>query len=129
MHDQLVSISNKIGITAPALEKIGYTHANDDQAILDEFWETFDILQAQTSTNLNHSRSPELLAINMPELRVIAKANKVKLPDIGTLRRILKTSHQPQFVDIKAVNSATKAQAVKCWVFHSPNTALLGVMH
>ena len=129
IHMQLDNVSKKLGIQPPALENIGYGTGHDDQAILDEFWEAFESLQVQIGVTLNHARSPELLAINMPELRMAAKANKYQLPDIGTLRRVLKTSHQPQFLEIKAVNSSTKYHAVKCWVFHVQHSLLENTMH
>lgn len=118
VHEQLVGISQKLGIQPPALEKIGRAALPDHESpLIDEFWEIFDMLLAVPNSRLNHSRNKELIAINMPQARSAAAAAKLVLPDIGELRRVLKHSQSPRFVEIKAVNSQHTRSAVKCWVF------------
>lgn len=61
-----------------------------------------------------------------------AGERRIELPTIEDLKRVLKTSRQRKFVDIRAVNSAINAyynrehlhapkrpETVKCWVFES----------
>lgn len=118
VHEQLVGVSQKLGIQPPALEKIGRVALPDHESpLIDEFWEIFDILLTVPNSKLDHSRNKELIAINMPQVRAIAAVAKLVLPDIGELRRVLKHSRSPRFVEIKAVNSQHTRSAVKCWVF------------
>lgn len=120
VHEQLVAVSRKLGLQPPALEKIGRVALPDHESpLIEEFWEIFDIAMAIPQSKLNHSRNKELLAINMPQVRAIATASKLVLPEIGELRRVLKHSRSPRFIEIKTVNSQHTRSAVKCWVFEA----------
>ncbi|MBI5917813.1 MAG: phage antirepressor N-terminal domain-containing protein [Nitrosomonadales bacterium] len=120
VHDQLVRVSQKLGIQPPALEKIGHAALPDHESpLIEEFWEIFDLVLAVPTSKLNHSRSKELIAINMPQVRAAATAAKLALPEISELRRVLKHSRSPRFVGIKTVNSQHTRSAVKCWVFEA----------
>lgn len=120
VHAQLVVVSHKLGLQPPALEKIGRAALPDHESpLIEEFWEVFGLLLPVPNSKLNHSRSKELVAINMPQVRAAAAAAKLVLPEIGELRRVLKHSQSPRFVGLKVVNSQHTRSAVKCWVFEA----------
>lgn len=120
IHDQLVGVSQKLGIQPPALEKIGHAALPDHESpLIEEFWEIFDMLLAVPHSKLDHSRNKSVVAINMPQVRAAAHAAKLVLPDITELRRVLKLSRSPRFIGIKAVSSIYTRSSVKCWVFEA----------
>lgn len=118
LHAQLEQACRLIAIPAPALDEIGRDATPDhENPLLEEFWEVFEMLDANQAAGLNHARTPELIAINLPQLRAVASAAKLALPDMLTLRRLLRACRSPRFVAVKAVNSAHADGTVKCWVF------------
>lgn len=120
VHDQLVGVSQKLGIQPPALEKIGRAALPDHESpLIEEFWEIFDIVKAMPLSKVDHSRNKQLIAINMPHVRALAAASKLVMPEILELRRVLKHSRSPRFIEIKAVNSQHTRSSVKCWVFEA----------
>lgn len=119
VHEQLVGVSQKLGINPPALEKIGRAALPDHESpLIEEFWEAFGML-AVPGSKFNHSRNSNLLAINMPQVRAAASAAKMVLPEVYELRRVLKHSRSPRFIEIKAVSSVHTRSTVKCWVFEA----------
>lgn len=117
IHDQLVGVSQKLGILPPALEKIGRPALPDHESpMIEEFWEVFGML-AVPGSKLNHSRNNRVIAINMPQMRSAAIAAKLALPETFELRRMLKHSRSPKFIGIKSVSSIHTRSTVKCWVF------------
>lgn len=119
VHEQLVGVSQKLGIQPPTLEKIGRTALPDHESpLIEEFWEVFGML-AVPGSKLDHSRNKSVIAINMPQVRAAAVAAKLALPETLELRRMLKHSRSPRFIDIKAVSSIHTRSTVKCWVFEA----------
>lgn len=117
LHAQLDHASQILGLSTPAIETIGQNADPDHESpILEEFWELFEHLQHAGYT-LNHARDKELIAINLPQVRKAAAEEKLALPDMLMLRRLLRACFSPRFVALKAVNSAITADTVKCWVF------------
>ncbi|TCP13793.1 Toprim domain-containing protein [Crenobacter luteus] len=109
---------------------------NADHPLVAEFWEIFDFLDGTGEEDegqpiLNHSRDPNLIAINLNHFLEVATDRKQKVPPLADLKRVLKTSRSRKFVDIKAVNSAIhahfnanthgpkKPSTLKCWVFNA----------
>lgn len=120
LHAQLEQACRLLGIPSPALHDIGREAAPDHESpLLEEFWEACDMMLAAPSAMLNHSRNAQLIALNLPQVRTAAAAAKLALPDMGELRRLLRSSRSPRFVDVKAVNSVHAGRAVKCWVFEN----------
>lgn len=118
IHEQLDHASRLLGLSTPALDEIGLAIVPDhENPLLDEFWEAFDLLAANPDTPLNHARSRGLIAINLPQVRAAASAARVPLPDMSDLRRILRSSRDPRFIAVKAMNSPHINGTVKCWVF------------
>lgn len=118
LHAQLEQACRLLGIPAPTLEQIGADATPDHESpLLAEFWEIVDLLLQAPGCQLNHARNPGLIAFNLPQLRSAATAAKLALPEIGELRRVLKSSRAPRFFGTKAVNSLHTGGTVKCWVF------------
>ncbi|MDC6294012.1 toprim domain-containing protein [Ralstonia pseudosolanacearum] len=105
-----------------------------DHRHVQQFWEVYDFIESADDDRpiLNHSRGACLIAINLQHMAQAAGERRIELPTIEDLKRVLKTSRQRKFVDIRAVNSAINAyynrehlhapkrpETVKCWVFES----------
>lgn len=102
-----------------------------DHPSVAEFWEVFDYLESLgEGPQVNHSKKPDVIAINLNEFAERAAEHKQKLADVASLRALLKESRSHKFIESnKAVDSAVRsAQAaknqmfdrcmtVKCWLF------------
>ncbi len=118
IHAQLTTVSLKIGLQAPDIEKIGRSEKTDHESpLLEEFWEIFDTLQELSKGTLNHARNESLVAINMPQLRAAAFTAKMTMPENSELRRVLKLGRSPNFIGIRTVNSQHTNGSMKCWLF------------
>ncbi|MBI3727395.1 MAG: toprim domain-containing protein [Burkholderiales bacterium] len=103
---------------------------NDDHPIVQEFWEMFDYLDSGGDMSvLNHSRDPELIAVNLNHFMQVATERRQQVPAIRDLKKVLKTSQKRKFIAVKIVNSAIKdrvstltkpSTAASCWVFQRP---------
>jgi len=99
---------------------------NDDHTLVQEFWEAFDYLDSNDMHRLNHSRDPQLIAVNLNHFVQIAAERRQQIPVIGDLKKVLRTSRRRKFVDVRVVNSLIRARdnalgstAMKCWVFQN----------
>lgn len=103
-----------------------YARGKNDSPIMERFWQAFEHLHTLTDETgkyvyLNHSKNPDLLAINMPELRRIASQYHVELPPDEDLFFQFRESKEYKFIDYKNVKSALKPDtSPKCWVFKIP---------
>lgn len=119
IHAQLDHASRLLGLETPAIEAIGHAAAPDHESpLLEEFWEVVDNLE-RAGHVLNHARNPDVLALNLPQVRRAALDARLALPESLTLRRLLRACRDPRFVAVKAVNSAIESGTVKCWVFEA----------
>ena len=122
-------------IDAMALER--QDAINMDHKTLETFWETYEYLNGHDDMpRLNHARRDDRqIAINLNHFVEVARDNGQQIPDMGELKKLLKTSRSRKFLGIKPVNSAInaawnarrqteggieKAATVKCWVFEAP---------
>lgn len=99
---------------------------NDDHCLVQEFWEAFDYLDSNDMHRLNHSRDPQLIAVNLNHFVQIAAERRQQIPVIGDLKKVLRTSRRRKFLDVRVVNSQIRAKeslrastAMKCWVFQN----------
>ncbi len=121
-------------LTAMALAR--QNAVNSDPVEVAEFWEVFDYLQGLSDDSVvDHSKKPDLIAINLNEFCERAAEHKQKLADIGTLRNLLPNSRSRKFIEKnRAVDSAVRAAfnarnnamsarcpTVKCWIFQNPD--------
>ncbi|WP_165905113.1 toprim domain-containing protein [Parashewanella curva] len=102
-----------------------------EHPLVQEFWELVDFLESDGLAVVNHSRDPQLIAINFNQLSEVANERKQRLPLMMELKILLKKSKKYKFLGIKPVNSAVndrlnkaypsmkKPLTVKCWVFDS----------
>lgn len=103
-----------------------------DHPAVAEFWEVFEYLETiGTDPVVNHSKKPDVIAINLNEFCERAAEHRQKVADVATLRDLLKESRSRKFIESnKGVDSAVRAAfnarngalaqrcpTVKCWIF------------
>lgn len=117
LKEQINHACRILGITAPDLDAIGYAELQPPvPPLVDAFWEAVELIGLD---KLNHSRAPDLVAINLMHFGQQADTAKVRIPPLQELRRVLRRSESPRFVVIKPVNSVLLSKAVRCWVFEA----------
>ncbi len=157
-HAQLLSIVSALrGVVKINDEQFGQVKAqivamarerqasiNADHPLVQEFWESFDYLDALGYTSvsgkhfdrplLNHSRDEQQIAVNLNEFVEKASAHRQQVPLLADLKKVLRTSKTRRFLDIKSVNSGIRTRiedsedapsktvhkTVHCWVFERP---------
>jgi len=120
--------STRRQIVEMALERQSTTNA--DHSAVAEFWQVYDYLESIYDEPLvNHSKNPDVIAINLNEFAERAAEHRQKLADVTTLKDLLKESRSHKYLDYKAVDSAvrsaqalknpmvTRCPTVKCWIF------------
>lgn len=151
-HAQVMALLDALRLVLPltdeqhaaGLAELGRMVAARQQAIsadhkhVQQFWEVYDFIESADDDRpiLNHARGAGLIAINLQHMAQAAGERRIELPTIEDLKRVLKTSRQRKFIDIRAVNSALNAfhnrehlhlpkrpETVKCWVFDSGQRA------
>ena len=98
---------------------------NADHPIVVEFWELYEYLN-NAAGGLNHSRNDGLIAVNLNDFAKEAAEKRQKVPDLTELKRHLKTSKCPKFLETNRnvcsawdVDAANKAKTVRCWMFQT----------
>ncbi|KFX26294.1 toprim domain-containing protein [Ralstonia solanacearum] len=151
-HAQIMAMLDALRLVLPltdeqhaaGLAELGRMVAARQQAIsadhkhVQQFWEVYDFIESADDDRpiLNHARGAGLIAINLQHMAQAAGERRIELPTVEDLKRMLKTSRQRKFIDIRAVNSAISAfhnrehlhlpkrpETVKCWVFDSGQRA------
>lgn len=106
--------------------------------MVENFWEAFEYLDGAPEEEgglpvLNHARDPGLIAVNLNHFAQVAAEKRQQIPPLTELKRHLRTSKRPKFVEVRTVNSAINAiwnlrvdnpaakrpSSVKCWVFQT----------
>lgn len=98
---------------------------NADHPTVREFWDLYDFLNGMDEKGaLNHARRDGLIAVNLNEFVETAANKRQQVPVLSDLKRLLKTSKSPKFLESnKPVNSARaldafdKPKTIRCWVF------------
>ena len=109
---------------------------NGDCAEVEQFFDAFEYLQSTRSAafSLNHhAEDAQTIAINLNEIYKVAAKSWQQLPDINTMKRLLKGSQKYKFIEAnRAVGSfknpaddaqnleELKKRTVKCWIFTNP---------
>ncbi len=97
-----------------------------DHPHVEKFWENFDFIQsretADRTTGIDHSRTPDVLAVSMPHFESRCADYRLSLPcAMNELKRLLKTSKARKFIAANhSVNSVT-GKIVSCWTFRNPD--------
>ncbi|HEY7775378.1 MAG TPA: phage antirepressor N-terminal domain-containing protein [Kineobactrum sp.] len=115
IHQQLEHASALLGMTAPALECIGWAEPETPD-ILAEFWEAIDYLQSK-GVACNHSAESQRLYINLPYLAAQLAEHGSALRLTRELRQALRTSRNPCFMRYRTEHSVLLHKSIKCWVF------------
>jgi len=136
-HAQLRSITDGLALVVPlGEERRALVHQelcrmavqrqetiNADHKVVREFWDLYEFLDDE-GDGLNHSRNKNLIAVNLNEFVKKAANERQQMPAaLGELKRLLKTSKSPKFIDAnKPINSGRKdndfiGKTVRCWVF------------
>ncbi len=145
-HAQMMALVDALRLVAPMSDRqhdavlrelramaLGRQQAvNADPKEVAEFWEVFDYLESLSDEPVvDHSKKPEVIAVNLNEFCERAAEHKQKLADAGTLRTLLRNSKSRPFIEAnRAVDSgvraafnqrvpeaARRATTVKCWLF------------
>ena len=96
-----------------------------------EFWQVYEYLESLSSEPLvNHSKKPDIVAINLNGFAKIAAEHRQKLADLTTLRNLLRDCRSHKLIDINrttssAINSIQRRhnlvnpppESVSCWHF------------
>lgn len=109
--------------------------------MVEAFWEAFEYLDGAGEEEggmpiLNHSRDASVVAINLNHFAQVAAERRQQIPPLTELKRYLKASRSPKFLDVRTVNSAINSSwnlrvdnptakrpsSVKCWVFEAPRS-------
>ncbi|RJF93008.1 toprim domain-containing protein [Sphingomonas cavernae] len=99
---------------------------NKDHPDVILFWERFDWLNSQIAADsdnpINHSRDPDkMIAINLVQFEQKCGDNRLSLPRMNDLKKLLKTSKERKFAGSKPINSRT-GKSVFCWCFEPAPT-------
>ena len=138
-HAQLLSLVDALALVVPlGEERVALVQQevarmaeerqqaiNADHPTVREFWDLFEFLNGMEDDGaLNHSRKQGYIAVNLNEFVEMAANKRQQVPPLGELKRLLKTSKSPKFVESnKAINSArqtdafNRAKTVRCWLF------------
>lgn len=102
---------------------------NGDHPQVAEFWETFnyiDTLSPYGGSLLNHSKDPDLIAVNLNHFVQLAQEYKQQVPPLKDLKKLLKASKSHKYIEQTVINSqihtvgegpGQRAKSVRCWVF------------
>lgn len=96
-----------------------------DHPLVAEFWEVYEYLEGLSDHPVvNHSRDPNVIAINLNEFAAKAAYHSQQLADLKVLRTLLRDSRRHKCLDANvAVNSLIRANRgegspiIKCWTF------------
>lgn len=98
---------------------------NADHPMVVEFWELYEYLNSHAGA-LNHSRNEGLIAVNLNDFAEAAANRRQKVPDLAELKRHLKTSKCPKFIETNRnvcsswdIDAADKPKTVRCWIFQA----------
>lgn len=102
--------------------KIREERLQADHPLVEQFWSTFAYLNSETSTTtdnwLNHSSTPDEIAVNLNQYQEQCRLHGQEIPDIKQLKKLLPHSKRHQIVSsCKAVNSRHLNKTIRCWIF------------
>lgn len=99
------------------------TRLSADHPDVDKFWSVFDYLNiSRAYTNHKPVWEPQI-AINLNHFYAEAKRHYQDLPDMTTMKRLLKSSSKYRFLDsnVSIRSNLPDFKVVKCWLFTNPN--------
>ncbi|WBA86494.1 toprim domain-containing protein [Endozoicomonas sp. GU-1] len=98
-----------------------------DSPLVEMFWEYYEDLNVMeyedhesrefvTAERLNHSRTEDVIAINLVEFEKMASKHGLRIP-MADLKKQLPNCHSRPFMERKNVNSQITGKSKSCWVF------------
>jgi len=96
---------------------------NLDHPLVEAFWEQVDYLEGHCLKNgdpihLNHSGDETVIALNLVEYEAACSQAGLHLPcELAALKKLLKSSVQRKFVEMKPIWSNLNSRTVRCWLF------------
>lgn len=125
LYQLLQGVSQLLNLPVPPLASLHHTpEPAPEPALAQEFWLNLQKL-ALAGKDLNHSRNPHMLGINLNEYQKACEAQQLPLHHKTRLMQALKAS--PRFIGASiTVNSMLKDMAVKCWLFSSSGALTTG---
>ena len=117
LYEQLRRVYADLGQTPPPLTAMG-SEAPPQPEAATEFWAVYHALLA-AGVKVNHSRNPELIAINLKQFAQVAAAHGMRVAPSPLLKQGLRESQAPRFMDARTVNSVVVTGTIHCWVFEA----------
>lgn len=98
-----------------------------DTPLVNRFWDIYETFNEKIGATdpysttqgdqlINHSKDPDLIAINLPLFNKLAERNDRKF-DVHAMKDLLVNSKRYKFVTQKKVDSAILGKVVHCWIF------------
>lgn len=116
IHQQLVDVSNALGLPVPELDSLGRS-APKMPDVVQRFWQALAFLDAK-GVDYNHAHASTLLAVNLRELADLLIEHGHPLRFDNTLKQGLWQSEAPRCLQKNHPrNSRITGKTVRCWVF------------
>ncbi|QEY63362.1 hypothetical protein FXN65_15355 [Metapseudomonas lalkuanensis] len=115
IHQQLDEVSRAMGLPTPELDSLGRA-APAVPDILSTLWDALVQLD-KLQVPYNHSRDPQLVAINLSQLATALQQHGSTLHITRALTDAMRSSDSPRFLRHATVNSRLTRKSIKCWVF------------
>ena len=109
-----------------------------DHPLVAEFWDTYDFLDegqdeyGNRRSVLNHSRDPNLIAVNLNEFVEKAANARQQIPPLVEFKKHLKTSKSRKFIEASRtvssaieINKAGKPKTPRCWIFQRSRAEIM----
>ncbi|APU32250.1 hypothetical protein UYA_21910 [Ectopseudomonas alcaliphila JAB1] len=126
LYRQLQFFSSRLPAELAALEPLEFytpsvTRGDERARSLQTFWTVVQALLAQGHA-INHAHNPELLALNLPQLRSLLANPPYQILIDREMHRALRVSDVPRFIGEKKVHSVVTGKSSHCWVFRLAGT-------
>lgn len=115
---EITRLSESMGLSVPDLDGLGSVEPPQADVVAD-FWAALLQLDSK-GIAYNHSKDPQLIALNMPHLGELFAANGIQSVISTEITAALKRCAEPAFLGLKAVDSTLRKNTTKCWVFKKP---------
>lgn len=117
LHGMLSNVSALLGQSTPPLLAIGKAvDPNAEPELAVKFFQYLDKLAA-AGEQLNHSKNPDLIAINLPEFAKACAKHQLEALHNSSLQKALRGSKR-LYQESVASRSQLTNSVVKCWVFN-----------
>ena len=102
-------------------DQAAYELAHLESQKLTKYFETISHMENTNKSKLNHSKNPEIIAIDLNEVKRAADSHGLSLPSIIEMKPLLKTANS-YLKSNHPVASRLTGRTKKCWVFQVNTT-------